>query len=126
MGRGFGAWRGGACARALAAGAPPLGRHVGWRVGVKRCTGSGRSRLSSVAGGCSLALARAGNGGEPRRAGLGAGVAREPGWGGARTFLLSSAWTPLEHQLPSRWPGRAPCGQPDPTRLDGSPRLRPT
>lgn len=41
--------------------APPLGRHVAWRVGVKRCTGSGRSRLSSVAGGCSLALALAGN-----------------------------------------------------------------
>lgn len=54
---------GGARARALAAGAPPLGRHVGWRVGVKRCTGSGRSRFSRVAGGCSLALALARNGG---------------------------------------------------------------
>lgn len=54
---------GGACARARAAGAPPLGRHVGWRVGVKRCTGLGRSRLYSVAGRCSLALALARNGG---------------------------------------------------------------
>lgn len=81
-GRGIGARRGGACARALAAGAPPLGRHVGWRVGVKRCTGSGRSRLSSVAGGCSLAHARAGNGGEPRLAGLGRGLALEPGGAG--------------------------------------------
>lgn len=76
---------GGACARALAAGAPPLGRHVGWRVGVKRCTGSGRSRLSSVAGGCSPALALARNGGEPGLAGLGVVVARESGRGGART-----------------------------------------
>lgn len=74
---------GGARARALAAGAPPLGRHVGWRVGVKRCTGSGRSRLSRVAGGCSLALALARNGGEPGLAGLGVVVARESGRGGA-------------------------------------------
>ncbi|KAL1779809.1 hypothetical protein HispidOSU_022572 [Sigmodon hispidus] len=62
-GRSLGTRRGGACARALVAGAPPLGRHVGWRVGVKRCTGSSRSRLFGVAGDCSLALARPGNGG---------------------------------------------------------------
>jgi hypothetical protein len=74
--------RGGAGGRAHAAGAPPPGRHVGWCVGVKRCTGFSRSRLSSATGGRSRALAlaeRSGgerSGGEPGPAGLGSPAPR--------------------------------------------------
>lgn len=110
---------GGAYARAHVAGAPPPGRHVGWRVGVKCCTGSGRSGLSSVAGGRSRAPARAGrSGGEPGPRDSGRGRGR--GWdardgkGGAQVSPTSSspqACIPRSYWTP---PGRDAAFQSDP------------